>query len=565
MHQESWVDNEILRFALLSCHHAVGAEAVVKWLQASPPQTGEEAEISSSASGPSQHEDHLEEVEEGLPDGGNAHPESPECRFSRLYILSTDSAPQPNAELEEHFPSAYQAHQEDMHEHPETQEGDEPAESLEGRIKRTFHLLSQLCLTQIDLLALYAEMFGVAMASYPTEENPICEHVKADLQNLLPALLHSSRSASNGTAMDVEIFRTLASVARGPVKSLLLFALQLLVPESVTPPKSALLAEVHRYLLQEDEGLRQHIANMAAAAAAAAASAAAEAAASTAMEVEEEPSEEQTETPSAAPAITTSAAPAQPTSSSTPTWSITQLTDDLHVKLALTVAGGLPSSVLEEALPRVLTVYGENPDGLRSVFTRITKCRPPAMTKANLLTALHRIPSDSVKAKLVLDAIALCLNNKAEYSGEVIRDCLRNLCADAVPVFALMRTAILASNTFAEIKKMVLVEVIPALIENRVWQSASKVWEGVLYYMKTITASKQLETSLLALCAIPGVQLKALFKVAPAAKGLMAKLLQGLSVEERDQRLDKMADHRGDAEKAKIVKELLAMPPPAAP
>jgi hypothetical protein len=159
--------------------------------------------------------------------------------------------------------------------------------------------------------------------------------------------------------------------------------------------------------------------------------------------------------------------------------------------------------------------------------------------------------------KVVIDAIATCLNNKAEYSSDVIKEALLALLKDEIPSFALMRTAFLAGQAHTELKKLMMMEIIPAMIKKKVWASAPKVWDGVLYGVKNFIAgySKSVEPTLKALVTIPGSQLRPLLKVAPNIKIHIASLYHQLPQEEKD-----LLFHSGDSsdsDRLKLLREVI--------
>lgn len=145
--------------------------------------------------------------------------------------------------------------------------------------------------------------------------------------------------------------------------------------------------------------------------------------------------------------------------------------------------------------------------------------------------------AQGIKTKAVLDAIAVCLNNKSDFSGEVMRDALKAMLTDDPLPYALMRTAILSAQSFSEVKRFVLSDVIPQLVRRRVWSVAPKLWDGVVFGAKNLatTGFKNSELTLRALLGIPAVYLKYLLKVAPTVKPAMGKLLKTLSAEEKEE------------------------------
>ena len=173
-----------------------------------------------------------------------------------------------------------------------------------------------------------------------------------------------------------------------------------------------------------------------------------------------------------------------------------------------------------------------------------------------------------MKAKTILDAIAVCLNNKSDYSGEIVKDALRTMLPDDPPPYALMRTAILSAQSFSEVKRFVLSDIIPQLVRRMVWTTAPKLWEGVVYGAKNLAASgfKNSEYTLRALLGVPVAQLKSLLRVAPTVKAAMGKLLKTLSAEEKEEVISgKWAGLTGEdsdttvsEEKQKLIKDIAA-------
>ena len=157
-----------------------------------------------------------------------------------------------------------------------------------------------------------------------------------------------------------------------------------------------------------------------------------------------------------------------------------------------------------------------------------------------------------IKAKAVLDAITLCLNNKNEFHADVIKEALQTLQNDEIPPYALMRTAILASQSYAEMKKYVLQETIPILIKKMVWNIAPKVWEGVIFGIKNLITGnvKTVEPTLRALLTLPGKQLLSVLKVAVNTKQFVGQFFQGLSNDEKAAFFSET-----DTEKNKLLRE----------
>jgi len=66
--------------------------------------------------------------------------------------------------------------------------------------------------------------------------------------------------------------------------------------------------------------------------------------------------------------------------------------DPEHLRLLLPLVGGLSAAEMQDSLPRVISLCSDDSEELKGVLIRITKARPPVMTKASLLVCLHRYP-----------------------------------------------------------------------------------------------------------------------------------------------------------------------------
>ena len=146
---------------------------------------------------------------------------------------------------------------------------------------------------------------------------------------------------------------------------------------------------------------------------------------------------------------------------------------------------------------------------------------------------------------------------------DIIKDSFKSLLLDDIPAFPLMRTAILASQSYAEVRRYVISEVIPALIKKKVWSSAPKVWEGVIYVVKHSNASGLKNDYVLkAILSVPGVQLRSIIKSAPNCVEHLTTLLRNLSPDDKEDMLSgRWLDANAprtvpDSEKLKVIQEL---------
>ncbi len=101
----------------------------------------------------------------------------------------------------------------------------------------------------------------------------------------------------------------------------------------------------------------------------------------------------------------------------------------------------------------------------------------------------------------------------------------------------MMRTAIMSAQSFADVKKFLLTDVVPALCSKSVWASSSDLWKGVIYVANkfAVAGYKHSESTLRALLGVPGPQLRQVLKQAEGVKPQMAKLLGALSSEEKEE------------------------------
>eukprot|EP01036_Dinobryon_divergens_P036152 gene36152-47001_t len=238
------------------------------------------------------------------------------------------------------------------------------------------------------------------------------------------------------------------------------------------------------------------------------------------------------------------------------------VSDDVDFKLLMPLIGGCSTADVEVCLPRIIRAYigvgagtetaaeahGDSTgklfvsETLKSIFARIYKVRPLPMTKTALLVFLHRISLElevgrsqpTLKQKELLDAIGVLMNNKV----------VRSLLQDDVPPFALMRTAILSAQSFADVKKFVLSNVVPLLVQKAVWNSYTDLWKGVIFVAKNFASSTgsfkaNTEQTMRALLMVPTQHLRALLKAALNVKPVLAAAILS-----------------GDIEKEKLWKEL---------
>jgi hypothetical protein len=185
----------------------------------------------------------------------------------------------------------------------------------------------------------------------------LAETLQSELRNIVPAIAQTHSAEA--------IFDALCVGADASVRPLLEFALAALLADFTIPPTPGLIQKVYAFIAKvnvragasksgEQDGDTHG----------------AEEQKDTGMDVEGE---------------------AEPTPASTT--SVTTL-DGLHdpadFRLVMPLLGGLQGAEIEAALPRIVGMYAEDKESLKIAFGRITKARPPPMSKVALLLALHR-------------------------------------------------------------------------------------------------------------------------------------------------------------------------------
>ena len=220
--------------------------------------------------------------------------------------------------------------------------------------------------------------------------------------------------------------------------------------------------------------------------------------------------------------------------------------------------------MIKQILPRLLRKHKANTGGaLNDVISRVSLSHPPAITKAQLLAYLHRLDVESagLTLKEQQDIIGLCLN-RSDFRGDTVQDALLHLLEDAVPCRLLMRTAIISSQKHPDVRRYVLMEVIPSMVRKKVWAlpKVKVVWDGVCHAVKLLAGHKDAEPALRALLGLPGPQLK---EVASVAKDSLSKFLKLLSATEKADVLSGrwagVEQSEPDKVKAEIVKSLEKM------
>lgn len=157
----------------------------------------------------------------------------------------------------------------------------------------------------------------------------------------------------------------------------------------------------------------------------------------------------------------------------------------------------------------------------------------------------------------VQEAIGLCLNKAdrqrdLEFKGSNVVEACQQMLADKTqsPPVQIMRTLLLASRTFGDVLRYMLSDAVPTIVRRRGWETAPRVWSGVLHAVKKYFAGPAkdgTEGMLRALLGLPPKQLGLVLQVcgsgeaapasssAPTLKAVLSRLIQAFSATEREE------------------------------
>lgn len=207
---------------------------------------------------------------------------------------------------------------------------------------------------------------------------------------------------------------------------------------------------------------------------------------------------------------------------------------------SVVICGHKTVEVIEDELKSLIQIFATddcfNLDSMKGIFARLTRGRPPMMSKANLLIYLHHFNAEAVgiKSKVILDLISACLESRDEYNGESIRGCLTSLLENETLATALMRTAIMGAKAHSDVKRFVVTDVIPRLVRKKIWKSQPKIWDGVVLATKNYSAHSDAEPTLRSVLGLPVPELKKVVTVASTIKPLLKNILAAFSNTEKD-------------------------------
>jgi hypothetical protein len=178
----------------------------------------------------------------------------------------------------------------------------------------------------------------------------LAETLKTELRNILPAIVQSKGADS--------VFDALSTNQDAAVRPLLEVALHALLHDFTVPPTPALIQKVRDFALRVADKPTE---------------------AAALDEMETSGADEHKETEGMDVAASDATAPV-----------MQDLADVESFRLMLPLVGGIRGTEFEACLPRIIALHAEDAEALKNVFSRVTKARPPPMTKSALLVALHR-------------------------------------------------------------------------------------------------------------------------------------------------------------------------------
>lgn len=230
------------------------------------------------------------------------------------------------------FPSIYHSIKENI-ETNNLLEAATRSKSFDENLRKVFHLLQQLCLTDPRFLIVLFEMFSFGKFIEGSSElqsafkgAEILEKVQSEMKVVIPALLTRGEK-------DINLLEVICRVKVASCKPLLQQVLYLFNSDLHLPARNDVIEYLCKFLSITFVS-------------------------DTLLEISDIPTED--------------------------------------FRLFLPVISGLSTATVTSILPRILKVYGEDTEELKTIFTRITKARPPPITKSALLVLLHRYTTQSI-------------------------------------------------------------------------------------------------------------------------------------------------------------------------
>ena len=209
--------------------------------------------------------------------------------------------------------------------------------------------------------------------------------------------------------------------------------------------------------------------------------------------------------------------------------------DPSVMKFLMSIISGMDTESLISVVPFVVIACVGNESLLNQAFHRIVQARPPSLTKAGLLIALHRIKPEvfGFDQKVLVHAIGLCLDKKDEFTGDVLQEALNSLVQDDQLPEMIMRTAIIGYQTHSELKSYVLTTLVPSITKRSpaCWEVTPKVWDGVIYVINKLCNHKDIHGVLKVLLGIPLIHLKGVIEGAPNSKSVIGAYFKSLPVD----------------------------------
>jgi hypothetical protein len=148
--------------------------------------------------------------------------------------------------------------------------------------------------------------------------------------------------------------------------------------------------------------------------------------------------------------------------------------------------------------------------------------------------------------KLIQDAIGLCLNKTEkqfdlDFKGPVVVEAMDKLLSDgnSNPPLQIMRTMLLACRVMPEVMRYMLSQAVPKLIKAKSWNTAPRVWDGVLHCIKKYSSASQrdgVESLLRSVLGLPVKQLNVVLQVCGTdLKAALKNTMTTFSAAEKDE------------------------------
>lgn len=124
------------------------------------------------------------------------------------------------------------------------------------------------------------------------------------------------------------------------------------------------------------------------------------------------------------------------------------------------------------------------------------------------------------------------------FTSSVIIEALRALTDESCPIpEPIMRTALIAAQSHVEVRRFIVSDLIPILAKRKAWETAPRVWDGVVRGIRLYANLSCSEPTLRSILGVPGKVLRAVVDGTAQERevitGLLKKYLATLTSADR--------------------------------